>query len=209
MAVKGPLRRPRRLDAVPSHDAVLRPERSASPQRPARVAAALDPPPTLGVGAKHPRSPDSGTRCLPLVAGPTMSATPTAEPASKLKTRAGPFRLTISLENAAVYRLSIFGLGGLGSLQGDNILVRRLVGERCMGTRWSSPRRTAKSGFFPRGGGAARLRNLAATVTYPTGHCRIEHLQLRRLRGCDQFPSIEWAARATALVAARSPTPRW
>ena len=75
-------------------------QRRGSGRRRARMAAALDPPPTLGVGASRPGSPaflEPGASARPRTYGPGNT---TSEPATELNARASPFRLTISLENA-------------------------------------------------------------------------------------------------------------
>ena len=74
--VKGPLRRPRRLDAVPRHHAVRRRERPASPND---VPASRPPLTRRQRSASAPTAAPprpSPNPLPPLVAGPTMPATP-------------------------------------------------------------------------------------------------------------------------------------
>ena len=93
--VKGSLRRPRRLDAVPRHDAVLRRERRAS------VAIALDPPPTPASAPTPSATRRScNARCLP--SSPHLRCPQRyVRTGIRAQCEDGPFRLIISLENAS------------------------------------------------------------------------------------------------------------
>ena len=83
--VKGPLRRPRRLGAVPPYDARPPARTTCRPQRRACVAIALDPPPTPVADAIPLGSqPSRHHRCPRFAAQPTMPPTlrPNRQPSS-------------------------------------------------------------------------------------------------------------------------------